>query len=72
MLLASEQMVGLLQELGADSYVYGNCDVEGTPANVIVRVSGRKHPHKGDTLYVTTDPAHVHVFDTDSGERLSD
>ena len=27
---------------------------------------------KGDTIYVTTDPASVHVFDTESGERLSD
>ena len=64
--------VTVVEELGADSYVYGNCDVEGTPANVIIRVSGRKHPHKGETLYVTTDPTHVHVFDTDTGERLSD
>ncbi len=64
--------VTVVEELGADSFVYGNCDVEGTPGNVIVRVSGRKHPQKGDTLYVTTDPHHVHVFDTESGERLSD
>jgi multiple sugar transport system ATP-binding protein len=28
--------------------------------------------HKGDTLYVTTDPHEVHVFDTESGERLSE
>jgi multiple sugar transport system ATP-binding protein len=64
--------VTVVEELGADSFVYGNCDVEGTPANVIIRVSGREHPHKGETLYVTTDPAHVHVFDTESGERLSE
>jgi multiple sugar transport system ATP-binding protein len=64
--------VTVVEELGADSFVYGSCDVEGTPANVIIRVSGRKHPHKGETLYVTTDPEHVHVFDTESGERLSD
>ena len=63
--------VTVVEELGADSFVYGNCDVEGTPSNVIVRVSGRKHPHKGETLYVTTDPTHVHVFDTESGDRLS-
>ena len=38
----------------------------------------RHHPrqrprnlHKGETLYVTTDPQHVHVFDTDTGLRLS-
>jgi multiple sugar transport system ATP-binding protein len=64
--------ITVVEELGADSYVYGTSDVEGTPANVIVRVSGRDHMRKGETMYVTTDPSHVHVFDTDTGERLSD
>ena len=36
------------------------------------RLSGRDTVHKGETLFVTTDPHHVHVFDTDTGERLSD
>jgi multiple sugar transport system ATP-binding protein len=63
--------VTVVEELGADSYVYGTCDVEGTPSNVIVRVTKRDHAAKGDVLYVTTDPDYVHVFDTDTGERLS-
>ena len=64
--------VTVVEELGADGFVYGNCDVEGTPSNVIVRVSARDSVTKGDTIYVTTDPKSVHVFDTDTGERLSD
>jgi multiple sugar transport system ATP-binding protein len=64
--------VTVVEELGADGFVYGTCDVEGTPSNVIVRVSGRDAVSKGDTIYVTTDPKDVHVFDTESGERLSD
>ena len=64
--------VTVVEELGADAFVYGNCDVEGTPNNVIVRVTGRDAVTKGDTIYVTTDPKNVHVFDTDTGERLSD
>ena len=39
---------------------------------MIIRVNGRDKVHKGETVYVTTDPHHVHVFDTDTGERLSD
>ena len=31
--------VTVVEELGADGFVYGTCDVEGTPGNVIVRVS---------------------------------
>jgi multiple sugar transport system ATP-binding protein len=64
--------ITVVEELGADSFVYGTSDVEGVPSTVIVRVSGRKHPQKGEVLHVTTDPEHVHVFDTDTGERLSD
>jgi multiple sugar transport system ATP-binding protein len=63
--------VTVIEELGADSFVYGTCDVEGTPGNVIVRVAGREHAAKGETMYVTTDPDHVHVFDTHTGDRLS-
>jgi multiple sugar transport system ATP-binding protein len=34
-------------------------------------VTGRDSVHKGDVLHVTTDPRHVHVFDTETGLRLS-
>ena len=64
--------VTVVEELGADSFVYGTCDVEGAPSDIIVRVAGRQHPKKGEMLYVTTDPEHVHAFDTETGERLSD
>jgi multiple sugar transport system ATP-binding protein len=63
--------VTVVEELGADAYVYGTSGAEGTPDNVIIRIDARQNHHKGETLYVTTDPQHVHVFDTDSGERLS-
>ncbi len=64
--------VTVVEELGADGFVYGTSGVEGTPHDIIVRVTGRDSVHKNDTIYVTTDPASVHVFDTDTGERLSD
>ena len=64
--------VTVVEELGADGFVYGTCDVEGAPHIVIVRVSARDSIHKGDVIHVTTDPKSVHVFDTDTGERISD
>jgi multiple sugar transport system ATP-binding protein len=64
--------VTVVEELGADAFVYGTSDVEGTPNSVVVRVSDRNSVHKGDVIHVTTDPRSVHVFDTDTGERLSD
>ena len=64
--------VTVVEELGADGFVYGTSGVEGTPSNIIVRVAGRDHVHKGQTIYVTTDPQNVHVFDTSTGDRLSE
>jgi multiple sugar transport system ATP-binding protein len=63
--------VTVVEDHGADAFIHGTCGVEGTPNNIIIRVSGRDHPQKGETMYVTTDPQNVHVFDTDTGERLS-
>ena len=63
--------VTVVEELGSDAFVYGTSGVEGTPSKVIVRVTGRDTVHKGDVIHVTTDPHHVHVFDADTGTRLS-
>jgi multiple sugar transport system ATP-binding protein len=64
--------VNVVEELGADGFVYGTSGVEGTPDQVIIRIDARRSHRKGDTLYVTTDPKNVHVFETSSGARLSD
>ena len=68
--------VTLVEELGADAYLYGiTDDAEGASevdagTNVIVRVEARRHFDKGQTVYVTSDPKNVHVFNTESGERV--
>ncbi|GAA4755385.1 diacetylchitobiose ABC transporter ATP-binding protein MsiK [Nocardioides endophyticus] len=64
--------VTVVEDLGSDAFVYGTSGVEGTPNNIIIRVNGRDHVQKGETVYVTTDPQNVHVFDTESGARLSE
>ena len=63
--------ITVVEELGADGFIYGTSGAEGTPDNVIIRIDARRSHHKGQTLHVTTDPEHVHVFDTESGARLS-
>jgi multiple sugar transport system ATP-binding protein len=64
--------VTVVEELGADSFVYGVSEVEGTPHSLIVRVSERGSVRRGDRIHVTTVPQSVHVFDTATGARLSD
>ncbi len=63
--------VTVIEELGADAFVYGTSQAEGTPEQVVVRIEARRNLEKGSTIHVTTDPHHVHVFDTESGARLS-
>ena len=63
--------VTVVEELGADGFVYGTSGAEGTPDQVIVRIDARRSHNKGETLYVTTDPEQVHVFDAESGLRLA-
>jgi len=62
--------VTLVEELGADGYLYGSAEIAGQPVDLVVRVDGRTHPAAGDTVRVVPVPGHVHVFDAASGERL--
>jgi multiple sugar transport system ATP-binding protein len=62
--------VNLVEELGADAYVYGTADVNGTPLDIIARVDGRKPPEKSEQVFFAPKPGHVHLFSTTTGERL--
>jgi len=63
--------VDLVEELGADGYLYGHTDIEGSRVDIVARVDGRIHPHAGDTVFITPEPKHIHVFDVESGLRLN-
>ena len=65
-------VIDVVEELGADGYLYGTAESAGEKIDVVVRVDGRNHPGVGDTIYITPKPAHVHVFDVESGKRLGD
>ena len=65
-------VVDLVEELGADGYLYGHADVNGQRADIVARVDGRAHPSIGDTIVITPKQGHVHAFDTESGDRLDD
>jgi multiple sugar transport system ATP-binding protein len=62
--------VDLVEELGADGYLYGHADVAGKRVDIVARVDGRTHASLGDTVYITPDPTHLHVFDKATGQRL--
>ncbi|MGV8876280.1 MAG: ABC transporter ATP-binding protein [Rhodoglobus sp.] len=63
--------VDLVEELGADGYLYGHADIRGERVDIVARVDGRSHPNAGDKVFLTPEPHHVHVFDTETGLRLT-
>ncbi|BDU10787.1 ABC transporter ATP-binding protein [Aurantimicrobium sp. INA4] len=63
--------VDVVEELGADGYLYGHVTIDGAEHNITVRVDGRDHPMRGDEVFVLPTEKHIHVFDAESGERLS-
>ncbi|MBK7819904.1 MAG: sn-glycerol-3-phosphate ABC transporter ATP-binding protein UgpC [Tessaracoccus sp.] len=68
--------VSVLEELGADSYLYGTLaglsdDAKLTAQQIIARVPARTAPHRGEVVRLVADPVNLHVFSTKSGLRLS-
>ncbi len=65
-----EVQVDLVEELGADGYLYGHADVNGKRTDLVARVDGRTHAHAGEKVFLIPAAHHVHVFDVESGLRL--
>jgi multiple sugar transport system ATP-binding protein len=63
--------VDVIEELGADGYLYGHTEVGGSRVDIVARVDGRSHPSAGDRVFITPKPQHIHVFDQVNGERLT-
>ncbi|MGX5682662.1 ABC transporter ATP-binding protein [Schumannella luteola] len=63
--------VDVVEELGADGYLYGHTEIDGNRVDIVARVDGRNHPNAGDKVVITPEPNHIHAFDTESGERLN-
>ena len=67
-----EVEVQVVEELGADAYIYGTTKGAGGDAAIIARTDGRKPPEKGAKVYLVPKPEHVHLFDAESGLRIGD
>ena len=63
-------VINLVESLGADAYVYGVAKLGEQEHHVIARVDGRRPPEKGSTVEFAPKQGHVHLFSTETGERL--
>ncbi|MEO6792358.1 MAG: sn-glycerol-3-phosphate ABC transporter ATP-binding protein UgpC [Mycobacterium sp.] len=61
--------VNLVEELGADTYLYGRItdSVGPTRQSVTARVSGDNSVQRGDRVRLRPDPEHLHFFGADGG-----
>jgi multiple sugar transport system ATP-binding protein len=62
----------LVEELGADSYVHGFVEIDGERTLLIVRADERGSVHKGDVVHALPETSRVHVFDPETGARLTE
>ncbi|HET9658485.1 MAG TPA: sn-glycerol-3-phosphate ABC transporter ATP-binding protein UgpC [Kineosporiaceae bacterium] len=62
--------VEVVEELGADAYIYGTLRTDETDLPIIARADGRRPPEKGSTIHLAPKADHVHLFDLDNGQRL--
>jgi multiple sugar transport system ATP-binding protein len=63
-------VVNMVEELGADAYLYGTARVNDEEHDIIARVDGRRPPRKGDVVHLAPEPHHLHLFSTETGQRL--
>ena len=63
--------VDLVEELGADGYLYGHSDIDGTRTDIIARVDGRVHPNAGETVHAAPKDGRIHLFHIEDGKRLN-
>ncbi len=66
-----EAAVEVVEELGADAFVFCTTELPGGPVRIVARVEARHAPPRGERVRVRPSPDHdLHFFDADSGVRL--
>lgn len=70
--LGVEMEVDMVEELGADAYLYGRITGSGkvTDRPVVARADARRPPEKGSRVRLHPEPGHLHFFATD-GQRIA-
>jgi multiple sugar transport system ATP-binding protein len=63
--------VEVVEEFGADAYVFCVAEVEGEETKLVCRVEAKRRPDRGERVTLRPRPDEAHLFDPDTGGRLS-
>jgi multiple sugar transport system ATP-binding protein len=63
--------VEVVEEFGADAYVFCTADVQGESTRLVARTDVRKAPEHGARVSLQPRPREAHLFDPESGARLT-
>jgi len=64
--------VEVVEDIGADAYVFCSADVAGEQTRLVARTEGRSAPQQGARVTLRPRAEEAHLFDAESGERLTD
>jgi multiple sugar transport system ATP-binding protein len=63
--------VELVEEIGADAYVFGVTEIGGATTKLVARADSRTAPARGERVTLRPRPDEAHFFDPESGERIA-
>jgi multiple sugar transport system ATP-binding protein len=62
--------VDVVEDIGADAFVFCSTELEGKTTKLVARSESRKAPKQGDRVTLRPRADEAHLFDPASGERL--
>jgi multiple sugar transport system ATP-binding protein len=63
--------VAVVEELGADAYLYGTAEHNNEHQQIVARIDARMPVEKGSTIRLAAVPEKLHLFSTSTDERLT-
>jgi multiple sugar transport system ATP-binding protein len=64
--------VDVVEDIGADAYIFCSADVGGKQTRLVARTEVRDAPQQGDSVQLHPRADEAHLFDAETGERLTD
>ena len=62
--------VEVVEELGADAYVFCVTELDGEDVKLVARCDVRHVPERDARVHLRPRPEEAHVFDPETGERI--